>query len=182
MELIEDLDPEEARSISDPALQLMMDAVHCYEGKVEQSMSDGIFALFGAPIAHEEHAQRELFAAPCVQTEGKTYAEQLRWDKGVNFQIRAGVNTGEVVIRSVRKDDLHMDYVPVCYSTSLAARREDLATPGSIVASEVTHQQVEGYFQFKELGAAKLKGVGALLQIYEVLSVGALCTLLQVSA
>ena len=182
MELIEDLDPEEARSIIDPALQLMMDAVHRYEGYVAQSMGDGIFALFGAPIAHEDHAQRALFAALRMQAEGKTYAEQLRRDKGVNLQIRVGVNTGEVVVRSIRKDDLHTDYVPVGHSTSLAARMEGLATPGSIVASEHTHRLTEGYFQFKDLGAAKIKGVSAPLRIYEVLSVGALRTRLQVSA
>jgi len=175
MELIEDLDLEEARSIIDPALQLMMDAVHRYEGYVAQSMGDGIFALFGAPIAHEDHAQRALFAALRMQAEGKTYAEQLRRDKGVNLQIRVGVNTGEVVVRSIRKDDLHTDYVPVGHSTSLA-------TPGSIVASEHTHRLTEGYFQFKDLGAAKIKGVRAPLRIYEVLSVGALRTRLQVSA
>ncbi len=182
MELIEDLDPEEARSIIDPALQLMMAAVHRYEGYVAQSMGDGIFALFGAPIAHEDHAQRALFAALRMQAEGKAYAEQLRLDKGVNLQMRVGVNTGEVVVRSIRKNDLHTDYVPVGHSTSLAARMEGLATPGSTVVSEYTHQLAEGYFEFKDLGAAKIKGVSEPLRIYELLGVGALRTRLQVSA
>ena len=182
MELIEDLDPEEARSIIDPALQLMMAAVHRYEGYVAQSMGDGIFALFGAPIAHEDHAQRALFAALRMQAEGKAYAEQLRLDKGVNLQMRVGVNTGEVVVRSIRKNDLHTDYVPVGHSTSLAARMEGLATPGSTVVSEYTHQLAEGYFAFKDLGAAKIKGVSEPLRIYELLGVGALRTRLQVSA
>jgi len=182
MELIEDLDPEDARSIIDPALQLMMAAVHRYEGYVAQSMGDGIFALFGAPLAHEDHAQRALFAALRMQEEGRAYAEQLRHDKGVNLQIRVGVNTGEVVVRSIRKNDLHTDYVPVGHSTSLAARMEGLATPGTTVVSAYTHQLTEGYFEFKDLGAAKIKGVSEPVQIYELLGVGALRTRLQVSA
>lgn len=182
MELIEDLDPEDARSVIDPALQLMMDAVHRYEGIVAQSMGDGIFALFGAPIAHEDHAQRALFAALRMQERGARYAEQLRRDRGVNLQIRVGVNSGEAVVRSIRKDDLHTDYVPVGHSTSLAARLEGLATPGSILISEHTHRLTEGYFEFKDLGAAKIKGVSEPLTIYEVLGVGPLRTRLQVSA
>ena len=182
MELIEDLDPEEARAIIDPALQLMMAAVHRYEGYVAQSMGDGIFALFGAPLAHEDHAQRALFAALRMQAEGHAYAERLRHDKGVNLQMRVGVNTGEVVVRSIRKNDLHTDYVPVGHSTSLAARMEGLATPGTTVVSAYTHQLTEGYFEFKDLGAAKIKGVSEPVQIYELLGVGALRTRLQVSA
>jgi class 3 adenylate cyclase len=115
--LIEDLDPEEARRIIDPALKLMMDVVHRYEGYVAQSMGDGIFALFGAPIAHEDHAQRALYAALLMQEESRKQAEKLRLEKGVNLQVRVGVNTGEVVVRSIRKDDLHTDYVPIGHST-----------------------------------------------------------------
>jgi hypothetical protein len=110
--LIEDLDPEAARQLIDPALQLMMDAVHRYEGFVVQSTGDGIFALFGAPLAHEDPPQRALFAALLMQAESKRYAEQLRREQGINLQIRVGVNTGEVVLRSIRKDDLHTDYTP----------------------------------------------------------------------
>lgn len=182
MALIEDLDPEDARSVIDPALQLMMDAVHRYEGYVAQSMGDGVFALFGAPLAHEDHAQRALFAALRMQERGRRYAERLRGEKGINLQIRVGVNSGAVVVRSIRKDDLHTDYVPVGHSTSLAARLEGLATPGSIVVSEHTHKLAEGYFEFRDLGAAKIKGVSGPLHIYEVLGVGPLRTRLQVSA
>jgi class 3 adenylate cyclase len=99
MELIEDLDPEEARAIVDPALKLMIDAVHHYGGYVAQSTGDGIFALFGAPVAHEDHPQRALFAALGMQAEVKRYAEKLRAEKGVNLQVRVGANTGEVVVR-----------------------------------------------------------------------------------
>src|SRR2546423_2853928 len=117
--LIEDLDPEEARHIIDPALRLMMDAVHRYEGYVAQSLGDGIFALFGAPIAHEDHPQRALYAALRMQEALRQYAETLRREHGVNLEIRVGVNTGEVVLRSIRTDDLHTDYVPIGHSTRL---------------------------------------------------------------
>ncbi|MGH7967057.1 MAG: AAA family ATPase, partial [Candidatus Binatia bacterium] len=182
MELIEDLDPEAARRLIDPALQIMMDAVHRYEGYVAQSLGDGIFALFGAPIAHEDHPQRALYAALRMQEENKRYAEKLRREQGINVQIRVGINTGEVVVRSIRKDDLHTDYVPIGYSTSLAARMESLATPGSIVVSEHTHGLTEGYFEFRALGAAQVKGVSEPIDIYEVLGVGPLRTRLQVAA
>ncbi|HEV8718493.1 MAG TPA: adenylate/guanylate cyclase domain-containing protein, partial [Candidatus Binatia bacterium] len=181
MDLIEDLDPEEARSIIDPALQLMMDAVHRYEGYVAQSTGDGIFALFGAPLACEDHPQRALYAALRMQQEGKRFAEQLRLEKGLNFQIRVGLNTGEMVLRSIRKDDLHTDYAPIGHSTSLASRMEGLATPGSIVVSEQTYKLAKGYFEFKSLGAARVKGVSEPINIYEVLGVGPLRTRLQVA-
>src|SRR6266568_4702394 len=182
MELIEDLDPEEARRIIDPTLKLMMEAVHRYGGYVAQSTGDGIFALFGAPIAHEDHPQRALYAALRMQAESKRYAEKLRAEKGVNLQIRVGLNTGEVVLRSIRKDDLHTEYTPIGYSTSLAARMESLALPGSIVVSEHTYKLTEGYFEFKPLGAVRVKGVSEPVSIYEVLGVGPLRTRLQVAA
>ncbi|HEV8711392.1 MAG TPA: adenylate/guanylate cyclase domain-containing protein [Candidatus Binatia bacterium] len=180
--LIEDLDPEEARRLLDPALQLMMDAVHRYEGFVVQPTGDGIFALFGAPIAHEDHPQRALFAALLMQAESKRYAEQLRREQGLNLQIRVGVNTGEVVLRAIRKDDLHTDYTPVGHSIHLAARMESLASGGAVVVSEGTYKLIAGYFECKALGEAKVKGVTEPVPIYEVLVVGPLRTRLQVSA
>jgi class 3 adenylate cyclase len=146
--LIEDLDPEDARRIVDPALQIMMEAVHRYEGYVAQPLGDGIFAFFGAPIAHEDHAQRALYAALRMQEEMRRYGEQRRREGGVPLLMRVGINTGEVVVRSIHKDDLHTDYVPIGHSTNIAARMESLATPGSIVASEHTHKLTEGYFDF----------------------------------
>src|SRR5262244_3870400 len=180
--LIEGLDPEEARAIIDPALHLMMDAVHRYEGYVAQALGDGIFALFGAPIAHEDHAQRALFAALRMQDEMRRYGDQMRLKHGVPLAMRVGVNTGEVVVRSIRKDDLHTDYVPVGHSTNLAARMEQMATPGSILVTEYTHRLTEGYFKLKALGAAEIKGVEAPLPVYEVLGAGPLRTRLQVAA
>src|SRR4029434_4121393 len=180
--LIEDLDPEAARSIIDPALQLMMDAVHRYEGFVVQPTGDGIFALFGAPLAHEDHPQRALFAALLMQAESKRYAEQLRRDQGLNLQIRVGVNTGEVVLRAIRKDDLHTDYTPVGHSIHIASRMESLASGGAVVVSEGTSKLLEGCFACKAMGEAKVKGVTEPIPIYEVLGVGPLRTRLQVSA
>ncbi|HJY79885.1 MAG TPA: adenylate/guanylate cyclase domain-containing protein [Candidatus Binatia bacterium] len=182
MDMIEDLDPEEARSLFDPALNLMMEAVHRYEGYVAQSTGDGIFAFFGAPLAHEDHPQRALYAALRMQEEMKKYADKLRLEGKAPIQIRVGVNTGEMVLRSIRKDDLHADYTPIGHSTSLASRMEGLATPGSIVVSEHTYKLTEGYFEFKSLGVARVKGVSEPVHIYEVLGAGPSCTRLQVSA
>ncbi len=180
--LIEGLDPEEARAIIDPALQLMMEAVHRYEGYVAQALGDGIFALFGAPIAHEDHPQRALYAALRMQEEMRRYSDQLRLKGGAPLYLRVGVNTGEVVVRSIRKDDLHTDYVPVGHSTNLAARMEQMATPGSILITEQTRKLAEGYFALKALGAAEIKGVEEPLNVYEVLGAGPLRTKLQVAA
>src|SRR5712692_3765383 len=180
--LIEGLDPEEARAIIDPALQLMMDAVHRYEGYVAQALGDGIFALFGAPIAHEDHPQRALYAALRMQEEMRRYADTLRAKGYPPLQMRVGLNTGEVVLRSIRKDDLHTDYVPVGHSTNLAARMEQLAAPGSILVTDATHKLTDGYFAFKALGETQIKGVETPLNVYEVLGAGPLRTKLQVAA
>src|SRR5215475_4837092 len=171
MALIENLDPEEARAIVDPALTIMMEAAHRYDGFVAQSTGDGIFAFFGAPLAHEDHPQRALFAALRMQEEMKRYAEKVRLERGRNVEIRVGVNTGDVVLRSIRKDDLHADYTPVGHSTGLASRMESLAPGGSIVVSEHTYKLTEGYFQFQALGKAQVKGVNEPLSIYEVVGV-----------
>src|SRR3989441_3235907 len=157
--LIEGLDPEEARAMIDPALQLMMEAVHRYEGYVAQALGDGILALFGAPIAHEDHPQRALYAALRMQDEMRRYAATLRAQGRAPLLLRVGVNTGAVVVRSIRKDDLHADYVPVGHSTNLAARMEQLAAPGSILVTEHTHRLTEGYFAFTTLGKTQIRGV-----------------------
>ncbi len=180
--LIEGLDPEEARAIIDPALQLMMDAVHRYEGFVAQALGDGIFALFGAPLAHEDHPQRALYAALRMQDEMRRYADTLRAKGYPPLLMRVGINTGEVVLRSIHKDDLHADYVPVGHATNLAARMEQLAAPGSILVTANTHKLTDGYFAFKDLGQTQIKGVEEPLTIYEVLGAGPLRTRLQVAA
>src|SRR5207245_4640122 len=144
MALMEDRDPEEARLTIDPALNLMMEAVHRYEGYVVQSTGDGIFAFFGAPIAHEDHPQRTLYAALRMQEEISKYADTLRLTGRAPVEIRIGINTGEVVLRSIRKDDLRTEYTPIGHSTGLASRMEGLAKAGSIVVSEYTKKLTEG--------------------------------------
>jgi predicted ATPase/class 3 adenylate cyclase len=180
--LIEGLDPEDAGKIIDPALQLMMDAVHRYEGYVAQALGDGIFALFGAPLAHEDHPQRALYAALRMQEEMRRYSDTLREKGRPPLLMRVGVNTGEVVVRSIRKEDLHTDYVPIGHSTNVAARMEQLAAPGSILVAEQTHKLTAGYFEFKALGKTQVKGVEQPLNVYEVIGAGPLRTRLQVSA
>jgi class 3 adenylate cyclase len=160
----------------------MMDAVHRYEGYVAQVLGDGIFALFGAPIAHEDHPQRALYAALRMQEEMRRYGDEVRLKYGVPLAMRVGLNTGEVVVRSIRKDDLHTDYVPVGHSTNLAARMEQMATPGSILVTAHTQRLTDGYFAFKDLGQTQVKGVEEPLSVYEVLGAGPLRTRLQVAA
>src|SRR5262245_52482869 len=130
-ELIAGLDPEEARQLLDPALHVMMDAVQRYEGTVNQVLGDGIMALFGAPVAHEDHAVRACYAALAMQAAMRHYAEDVRRSHGLELQARVGLNAGEVVVRGIG-NDLHMDYSAVGPTTHLAARMEQLATPGSI--------------------------------------------------
>ena len=123
MELLADRDPEEARQLLDPVLERMMEAVHRYEGTVNQVMGDGIMALFGAPLAHEDHAARACYAALRMQESVKRYGEDVRRQQGVLPQIRVGLNSGEVVVRSIG-NDLHMDYSAVGQTTHLASRAE----------------------------------------------------------
>src|SRR5512146_1892224 len=130
LELLADRDPEEARRLLDPVLECMMEAVHRYEGTVNQVMGDGIMALFGAPLAHEDHAVRACYAALRMQEAVKRYAEEIQRSHGVPVQIRVGLNSGEVVVRAIGSD-LHMDYTAVGESTHLAARMEQLADPGA---------------------------------------------------
>ncbi len=159
----------------------MMDAVHRYEGYVAQSRGDGIFALFGAPIAQEDHARRALYAALRMQEEIKRYSDRLRIEKGVPLAIRVGLNSGEMVVRSIRKDDLHTDYVPIGHSVNVAARMESLATPGSIAVSESTFRSTQGYFRFRDLGPVAVKGVSDPVRVYELEGIGALHTPIEVS-
>jgi class 3 adenylate cyclase len=182
MELMEDLDPEEARAIVDPALRLMIDAVHRYDGYIVQSTGDGVFALFGAPVAHEDHPLRALYAALRMQEEMRRYAERLRADKGINLQVRVGVNTGEVVVRSIQTGAGHAEYTPIGHSTGLAARLQTLANPGAVVIGESVRRLAEGYFQLKPLGPARIKGVNDPVELFEVTGLGPLRTRLQVAA
>jgi class 3 adenylate cyclase len=181
MELLADRDPEEARAILDPALERMMEAVHRYEGTVNQVLGDGIMALFGAPLALEDHAVRACFAALRIQESARRYAEEVRRATGLLVQIRVGLNSGEVVVRSIGSD-LRMDYTAVGQTTHLAARMEQMAAPGSILLTPATLQLAEGYVQVKALGPLPVKGLGEPLDVFEVVGVGASRTRLQAAA
>src|SRR5438128_2171055 len=158
MELLADRDPEEARKLLDPVLERMMEAVHRYEGTVNQVMGDGIMALFGAPIAHEDHAVRGCYAAHDMQAAMRRYTEDVRHAHGIEVQIRVGLNSGEVVVRAIGSD-LRMDYTAVGQTTHLAARMEQLAPPGTIRLTADTLRLAEGYIEVKPLGPVPVKGL-----------------------
>jgi class 3 adenylate cyclase len=151
MELLADRDPEEARKLLDPVLERMMEAVHCYEGTVNQVMGDGIMALFGAPIAHEDHAVRACYAALHMQESVTRYGDELQRSNELPVQIRVGLNSGEVVVLAIGSD-LHMDYTAVGQTTHLAARMEQVAMPGTALITYETLQLAEGLVQVKGLG------------------------------
>jgi len=165
MELLADRDPEEARKLLDPVLERMMEAVHRYEGIVNQVMGDGIMALFGAPLAHEDHAVRACYAALRMQESVTQYAEGVFRSQGVPVQIRVGLNSGEVVVRAIGSD-LHMDYTAVGQTTHLAARMEQMATPGTILLAPGTLQLAEGYVQVAARGPVAVKGLADPVEVY----------------
>jgi class 3 adenylate cyclase/tetratricopeptide (TPR) repeat protein len=167
MELFADRDPEEARRLLDPVIDQLMNAVHRYEGTVNHVLGDGIVALFGAPIAHEDHAVRACYAALRMQETVKRYADDVRRNEGIPIQIRVGLNSGEVVVRSIGSD-LRMDYTVVGQTTNVAARMEQMALPGSILISTDTMRLAEGYVQAKSLGPLKVKGLERPLEVFEV--------------
>ena len=171
MELLADRDPEEARRILDPVLERMMEAVHRYEGTVNQVMGDGIMALFGAPLAHEDHAVRACYAALRMQESVKKYADEVRRSHGAAVKIRVGLNSGEVVVRAIGSD-LHMDYSAVGQTTHLAARMEQLADPGATVITPETLALAEGYVEVRSLGPVPVKGLAAAVEVFELTGAG----------
>src|SRR6266852_5608986 len=181
MELLADRDPEEARQLLDPVLEQMMEAVHRYEGTVNQVLGDGIMALFGAPLAHEDHAVRACYAALAMQEAIRRYSAELRRTHGVEVQIRVGLNSGEVVVRAIG-NDLHMDYSAIGQTTHLAARMEQLAAPGSIRLTADTLRQAEGWVQVTPLGPVPVKGLPAPVEVCELVGAGPARTRLQAFA
>jgi class 3 adenylate cyclase len=181
MELLADRDPEEARKILDPVVERMMEAVHRYEGTVNQVMGDGIMALFGAPLAHEDHAVRAGYAALRMQEAVRRYAEEMQRTHGLPIHIRIGLNSGEVVVRSIGSD-LRMDYTAVGPTVHLAARMEQAAMPGSILMTAESLRLAEGYLQVRALGPMHVKGLGEPVEAYEVSGAGPARTRLQASA
>ncbi|MBI4589814.1 MAG: tetratricopeptide repeat protein [Candidatus Rokubacteria bacterium] len=181
MELLADRDPEEARKLLDPVLERMMEAVHRYEGTVNQVLGDGIMALFGAPLAHEDHAVRACYAALRMQESVTRYGDEIQRSQGVPVQIRVGLNSGEVVVRSIGSD-LHMDYTAVGQTTHLAARMEQMAKPGSVLATAHTLKLAEGYVQIKPLGPVSVKGLEGPIEVYEILGAEPVRSRLQAAA
>jgi class 3 adenylate cyclase/tetratricopeptide (TPR) repeat protein len=180
-ELLADRDPEEARKLLDPVLELMMEGVHRYEGTVNQVMGDGIMALFGAPLAHEDHAVRACYAALRMQERVKRHAEDARRRSGVSIEIRVGLHSGEVVVRSIGSD-LRMDYTAVGQTTHLAARMEQLATAGSSFMTAATLRLAEGFVAVKPLGPVHVKGLAEPVEVYELTGAGAARTRLHAAA
>jgi class 3 adenylate cyclase/tetratricopeptide (TPR) repeat protein len=181
MELLAERDPEEARHLLDPVLDRMMAAVHQYEGTVNQVLGDGIMALFGAPLAHEDHAVRACYAALRMQEAVKQYATEVQRSHGVPIHMRVGLNAGEVVVRSIGSD-LHMDYTAVGQTTHLAARMEQMAMPGSILITPAVLGLVEGFVQVKALGAMPVRGLRDPVEVYEVTGAGVVRSRLQAAA
>jgi class 3 adenylate cyclase/predicted ATPase len=180
-ELIRDLDPEAAQQLLDPALHAMMAAVHRYEGTVNQVLGDGIMALFGAPLAHEDHALRACYAALTMQTAMREYTETVRRAHGIEMRIRVGLNSGEVVVRAIG-NDLHMDYSAVGQTTHLAARMEQLATPGTIRLTAATLRLVEGLVQVQALGPIPVRGMPEPVEVFELVGASSLRGRLQAAA
>ena len=168
--LVEGLDPEEAQKIIDPVLSVMMEAVHRYEGTVNQVLGDGIMALFGAPLAHEDHALRACYAALTMQEEMRRHRENLGQTDEIGVQIGVGLNSGEVVVRSI-DNDLNIDYSALGHTTHLAARMQELANGGAILMMASTLREVEGFVEVKSLGAVQVKGVSRPIDAYELVGV-----------
>jgi len=181
MELLADRDPEEARKLLDPVLEHMMEAVHRYEGTVNQVMGDGIMALFGAPLAHEDHAVRACYAALRMQDGVRRYSDELRRAQGLELQIRVGLNSGDVVVRSIGSD-LRMDYTAVGQTTHLAGRMEQLAAPGTVRLTGETLRLAEGYVEVRSLGPIPVKGLADPVEIFELTGAGQARTRLQAAA
>src|SRR5262249_18833503 len=167
LELLADRDPEEARRLLDPVLERMMAAVHRYEGTVNQVMGDGIMALFGAPLAHEDHAVRACYAALAMQAAIRAYAEDVRRAHGIAVQMRVGLNVGEVVGRAIG-NDFKRASPAIGQPTHLAARMEQLATPGSILLTAATLHLVEGSVRVTAMGPVPVKGLDTPVEVFEL--------------
>jgi class 3 adenylate cyclase/tetratricopeptide (TPR) repeat protein len=181
MELLADLDPEAARKVLDSVVERLIEAVHRYEGTVNQVMGDGIMALFGAPLTHEDHAARACYSALRMQESVRRYDEGARRVESVPIRIRVGLNSGEVVVRSIRSD-LRMDYSAIGQTTHLAARMEQMAIPGTILVTSQTFELAEGYVEGRSLGFVLVKGLSAPVEIYELMAANAGRSRLQASA
>ncbi len=166
-ELIRDLDPEAGQALLDTALHLMMDAVHRFEGTVNDVAGDGLMAMFGAPIAHEDHALRACYAALAMQAALRRYAEEVRRTHGLEVLLRVGLNSGGVLVRTIG-NDLYMNYSGVGLTTNLAARMEQMAPPGTIRLTAATLRLVEGAIRVNALGPIPVKGLAEPVEVFEL--------------
>jgi class 3 adenylate cyclase/tetratricopeptide (TPR) repeat protein len=165
--LSEKLDPEEVHQIMDGCFKILMDEIHKYEGTINQFTGDGVMALFGAPVAHEDHAQRASHAAISIQKAIGEYGEKVARDFGVEFKMRIGLNSGPVIVGAIG-DDLRMDYTAVGDTTNLASRMQTMAQPGTVLLSKNTHRLVKEYFELKPLGKLEVKGKEELQEVFEL--------------
>ena len=179
--LLEGLRSRRGSEIIDPVLRIMMDAVHRYEGTVNQVLGDGIMALFGAPLAHEDHALRACYAALAMQDEMRRYRHKLGQSEEAGLQIGVGMNSGEVVVRSI-DNDLNIDYSALGHTTHLAARMQELSGPGEALMSASTLRQVEGFVQIQPLGPIQVKGVSQAVEVYSVIGATSARTRVQAGA
>ncbi|MFH1242125.1 MAG: adenylate/guanylate cyclase domain-containing protein [Pseudomonadota bacterium] len=165
----ENLDPEEVHQIMDGCFKILMDEIHKYEGTINQFTGDGVMALFGAPVAHEDHAQRACHAALGIQKAMGQYGEKIEKESGVAFKIRIGLNSGQVIVGAIG-NDLRMDYTAVGDTTNLSARIQQVAKPGQIWVSQETHNIIQNYFQDEPVGEMPLKGKSRQQPMYQVVS------------
>lgn len=171
----EKLDPEEVHQIMDGVFKILMDEIHKYEGTINQFTGDGVMALFGAPVAHEDHAQRACYAALFIQKAMGEYGDKIRKDTGVEFQMRIGLNSGPVIVGAIG-DDLRMDYTAVGDTTNLGSRMESKARPGNILVSGNTHRLVRDFFEFESLGKIEVKGKKEPQEAFELIKTGEVAT------
>jgi len=176
----EKLDPEEVHEIMDGAFKILMHEIHQVEGSINQFTGDGVMALFGAPLAHEGHAQRACYASLAIQKAIRVYGKEIRQRYGVDFRVRIGLNTGSVVVGAIG-DDLRMDYTAIGDTTNMAARMESMADPGSILLTRHTQGLVKEYFKFKDLGKLPVKGKKEPQDVYVLLNASTAVTRLDAS-
>ena len=167
----EKLDPEEVHEIMDGAFKILMDEIHKYEGTINQFTGDGVMALFGAPVAHEDHAQRACYAALSIQKALGEYGDKIERDTGVEFKMRVGLNSGPVIVGAIG-DDLRMDYTAVGDTTNLGSRMESIARPGAVLISGNTHRLVRDFFEFESLGKVEVKGKTEPQDAFELIKAG----------
>ena len=178
--LAEKLDPEEVHQIMDDCFKILMDEIHQYEGTINQFTGDGVMALFGAPVAHEDHAQRACYAALSIQKAIDEYSEKVKENRGVGFRMRLGLNSGPVIVGSIG-DDLRMDYTAVGDTTNLASRMESMAMPGNILVARETFKLARDFFEFESLGKVELKGKEKSIEAYKLLKAGEVETRIEAS-